>query len=155
VGSVSMNDVTRILSAVEHGEPEAGEQPGKKSRKESPDTRHYKKRARFGPWRGVPMAIRLDGRATQQIRTLRDWGTLGSWTDGQLLTEFLTGEWASDPTLRVLIERHGPMVLRVCRRILGDEGAAEDASQATFLVLIRKADSLRGCEGLTKWLYAV
>src|SRR6185437_2246823 len=101
------------------------------------------------------MAIRLGGNATREILTLFDWGTLGSWTDGQLLTEVLTGERASDPALRILIERHGPMVLGVCRRVLGDEGEAEDAFQATFLVLIRKADSLRGREMLTSWLYGV
>jgi RNA polymerase sigma factor (sigma-70 family) len=101
------------------------------------------------------MAIRIDGRAMREIETLFDWGVLGSYTDDQLLARFLNGQRESEPALRVLIERHGPMVLGVCRRILGDQGAAEDAFQTTFLVLVRKADSLRGHKMLTNWIYGV
>jgi RNA polymerase sigma factor (sigma-70 family) len=101
------------------------------------------------------MAIRLGGRAMQEIRTLFDRGTMGSWSDEQLLAEFASGEQASEPALRVLVERHAPMVLGISRRILGNEDAAEDACQATFLVLVRKADSLRGCRVLSNWIYGV
>jgi RNA polymerase sigma factor (sigma-70 family) len=101
------------------------------------------------------MAIRLDGRTMRDLRTLFDGGTMGSWTDGQLVAEFLTGREGSEPALRVLMERHGPMVLTVCRRILGDDDAAEDAFQATFLVLVRKAGSLRGRGALSNWIYGV
>jgi RNA polymerase sigma factor (sigma-70 family) len=55
----------------------------------------------------------------------------------------------------LLVRRHGPMVLSVCRRMLRDPHAAEDAFQATFLVLVRKAASLRKPELLGNWLYGV
>ncbi|HTU18927.1 MAG TPA: sigma-70 family RNA polymerase sigma factor [Gemmataceae bacterium] len=54
-----------------------------------------------------------------------------------------------------LVARHGAMVLRLCRRILGDVHAAEDASQATFLILARKARSLKQPDALPAWLYGV
>ncbi len=91
----------------------------------------------------------------REISALFDRGAMGSWTDEQLLAEFLGGQEAREPALRVLIDRYGPMVLGISRRILGDEGAAEDAFQATFLVLVRRAGSLRGCPMLTNWIYGV
>src|SRR5262249_4377508 len=54
-----------------------------------------------------------------------------------------------------LVGRHGPMVLHACRRLLGDRPAAEDAFQATFLVLARKAGSLNRPDALAGWLYGV
>jgi RNA polymerase sigma factor (sigma-70 family) len=90
------------------------------------------------------------------IHALFSCGAMGSWTDGHLVEQFLStaGEGANS-AFRVLLHRHGPMVLGICRRVLGDEHAAEDAFQATFLVLMKKAGSLRDRNQLSHWLYGV
>ena len=54
-----------------------------------------------------------------------------------------------------LVERHGPMVLRLCRQVLGDEHEAQDAAQAVFLVLARRAGSIRRQDSVASWLYRV
>src|SRR5215210_7269748 len=70
-------------------------------------------------------------------------------TDAELLEAYIT---AGDPTaFEQLVRRHGPMVLGVCRRILGHAQDAEDASQATFLVLARKGASVRPRELVGNW----
>src|SRR5260370_40127569 len=53
----------------------------------------------------------------------------------------------------ILVERHGPLVLNLCRRLIGDAHTADDAFQATFLVLARRAHELRQPEALAGWLY--
>src|SRR5262245_40829862 len=74
-------------------------------------------------------------------------------TDGQLLGCFLTRR--EEAAFAALVQRHGPMVLGVCRRVLRNTHDAEDAFQATFLVLVRKAASLLPRETLGNWLYGV
>src|SRR5271157_479036 len=101
------------------------------------------------------MAIRVSAAAMEGIYTLYQWGAMGNWTDSQLVAQFLTGAEGREAAFRVLIHRHGPMVLGVCRRVLGDEHAAEDAFQATFLVLVKKAGMLRDRGLLNNWLYGV
>jgi RNA polymerase sigma factor (sigma-70 family) len=74
-------------------------------------------------------------------------------TDGDLLRDFVDANDQS--AFRALVERHGPMVLRVCRRQLRSKEDAEDAFQATFLLLARKAGSIRKRESLAAWLHGV
>jgi RNA polymerase sigma factor (sigma-70 family) len=74
-------------------------------------------------------------------------------TDSQLLERFALGR--DEAAFTALVGRHGPMVLGVCRRLLPNVHDAEDAFQATFLVLARKAGSIRQPEALGNWLYGV
>src|SRR5438093_9976317 len=80
---------------------------------------------------------------------LRDGAGL---TDGQLLQDYISRR--DEAALAALVERHGPMVWGVCRRLLGHHDA-EDAFQATFLVLVRKAASVVPGEVVGNWLYGV
>jgi RNA polymerase sigma factor (sigma-70 family) len=80
----------------------------------------------------------------------------GGLTDGQLLERFLAAR--DEAAFEALLRRHGPMVLGVCRRVLGAApGAydAEDAFQATFLVLVHRAGSVAARESVGSWLYGV
>jgi RNA polymerase sigma factor (sigma-70 family) len=74
-------------------------------------------------------------------------------TDRELLEQFVRRH--DEASFEHLLYRHGPMVLRVCRRVLGHVQDAEDAFQATFLVLMRKAHTLGNPELLSNWLYGV
>jgi RNA polymerase sigma factor (sigma-70 family) len=73
--------------------------------------------------------------------------------DGVLLEQFLAD--GDDSAFEALVVRHGPMVMGVCRRILVSPHDADDAFQATFLVLARKAARLRAPDRLGPWLYGV
>jgi RNA polymerase sigma factor (sigma-70 family) len=74
-------------------------------------------------------------------------------SDSRLLERF--SRQADEAAFESLLGRHGPMVYGVCRRVLGDTADAEDAFQATFLVLVRKAASLSRREAVASWLYGV
>jgi RNA polymerase sigma factor (sigma-70 family) len=74
-------------------------------------------------------------------------------SDEQLLGDYLHRR--DEGALAGLVRRHGPMVWGVCRRVLSDHHDAEDAFQATFLVLVRKAASLASPDLLANWLYGV
>ena len=93
------------------------------------------------------------GEAIQQLGRVALALEASRATDAQLLERFLATH--DETTFEVLVRRHGPMVLGVCRRALPNPQDAEDAFQATFLVLVRKADSIvpRGMVG--NWLYGV
>ena len=90
------------------------------------------------------------------LQTLFSIGVPSSLTDGQLLERFATttGE-AADLAFATLVERHAAMVFHACRGILHDEHEAFDAFQATFLVLLRKRDSLWVRDSLGPWLHRV
>src|SRR3954471_18716386 len=83
-------------------------------------------------------------------------GTAAGFSDAQLLERFATrhGE-AAEAAFAALVERHGPMVLRVCSRVLNDPHDAQDAFQATFLILVRKPGAVRQRGSLAGWLYGV
>jgi RNA polymerase sigma factor (sigma-70 family) len=91
-----------------------------------------------------------------QIHRLWNLGTFVGLTDVQLLARFAAGHGdGAELAFEALVERHGSMVFRVCQGVLRDEHAAEDAFQATFLVLARKARSLWVKESLASWLHGV
>src|SRR5262245_37994960 len=74
-------------------------------------------------------------------------------SDGQLLEQYLCRE--DEAAFALLVRRHGPMVLGVCRRILRDPHDADDAFQATFLVLVRRAAGIWPRDRIGAWLYGV
>src|SRR5947209_5165269 len=74
-------------------------------------------------------------------------------TDRQLLDDF--SACGDEAAFAALVARHGPMVLRVCRRVLNHEHDAEDAFQATFLVLVKNTRVIRRREALAGWLHGV
>ncbi len=81
---------------------------------------------------------------------------LPGMNDSQLLARFSAGrDELAEFAFAVLVRRHGPLVLRVCRQILGDQHTAEDVFQATFLILARRAGSIRRPELLGNWLHGV
>src|SRR5262245_25344800 len=87
------------------------------------------------------------------IRRLAGASPSDNQSDRQLLEQFVADR--DEDAFAALLKRHGPLVLGVCRQVLGDLHEAEDAFQATFLVLARKAKSIRRSESLGPWLYRV
>jgi RNA polymerase sigma factor (sigma-70 family) len=89
----------------------------------------------------------------RQLRKLCSDEALQDLGDAELLERFLAkGE---ETAFAILVQRHGPMVLGVCQRVLEDPHAAEDAFQAAFLVLVRRSASIRKRSSLASWLYGV
>src|SRR5262249_6006723 len=105
---------------------------------------------------GPAMARASSSAVLRQIHSLFGAGSLSGFSDRQLLDRFLACRDAgSELAFTVLVQRHGPMVLGVCRRILADPHDAEDAFQATFLVLVRKARSIQVDGSVGRWLFGV
>jgi RNA polymerase sigma factor (sigma-70 family) len=77
----------------------------------------------------------------------------GGLSDAELLGRFLARH--DEAAFEVLVRRHGAMVLGVCRRVLGHAQDAEDAFQATFLILVRRAAAIRKRDAVGHWLYGV
>jgi len=92
----------------------------------------------------------------EDLRTLWVAGAIGGADDAVLIARFSERrDEVAEAAFRVLVERHGPMVVRVCRQVIGDGHAAEEAAQAVFLVLARKAGSIRVQTTVAPWLYGV
>ena len=89
----------------------------------------------------------------QHLRQLSADGEHQERTDRELLQRFATQH--DQAAFAVLLRRHGPMVLRVCQGVLAQTPDAEDAFQATFLVLAKKASSVRWQGSAAGWLHAV
>jgi RNA polymerase sigma factor (sigma-70 family) len=96
---------------------------------------------------------RLWGRAIRSLRRAALAREGGALTDAQLLACYVARH--DEAAFEGLVRRHGPMVLGVCRRIAGNVHDAEDAFQATFLVLVRKAASIGAREAVGNWLFGV
>ncbi len=99
------------------------------------------------------MSCAVRGIVLRQIDRLFRDGTLGGLGDRQLLERYLTRQ--DETAFEALVDLHGPMVLGLCRRMLRDPRDIEDAFQATFLVLVRKAPAIRDRDLLSSWLYGV
>jgi RNA polymerase sigma factor (sigma-70 family) len=98
----------------------------------------------------MPSAVASD------LQAIFEGGMVAGLTDGQLLERFASGRAeAAEPAFAAPVSRHGPMVLGVCRGVLRDAHDSEDAFQAAFLTLARKAGSLRRPEPLGPWLHGV
>jgi RNA polymerase sigma-70 factor (ECF subfamily) len=92
----------------------------------------------------------------QDLEAIFGAGTLSALSDGQLLAQFLEGrDPAGEQAFESIVKRHGSMVYRVCCQVMGDGHEAQDAFQAVFLVLARRADAVRNRESLGSWLYGV
>src|SRR4051812_4261772 len=105
----------------------------------------------------------VTGDALKAVRD--DWevlftaGAIGALSDAELLARFARGRGTApaEAAFAALVDRHGPLVLSVCRRVTGDRHAADDAFQAVFLVLARKAHAVRleADDSLGRWLHGV
>ena len=90
------------------------------------------------------------------LRFLLEVGSLAGMTDADLVEQFVANRDSSgEAAFAALVSRHGPMVLGTCRNLLGDRHAADDVFQAVFLVLARRAGSIRQRNLLGPWLHAV
>ena len=100
--------------------------------------------------RGSSVALQRD------LHTLFDNGSLTGLTDRDLIERLSRpGDAGTEAAFETLVNRHGPMVLRVCRNQLSDLHDAEDAFQATFLILVKQRASIRKLDSVASWLYGV
>jgi RNA polymerase sigma factor (sigma-70 family) len=103
------------------------------------------------------MAVELrNADLLRDVRMLFGFGVIRDASDRDLLERFVHAEQAeAEAAFTILVERHGPMVLSVCRHVLGDSHDAQDAFQATFLVLLRRAGSISNRDSLASSLFGV
>src|SRR5262249_12646306 len=113
----------------------------------------------LGIWRGASapgdrvMAKALSSPILQSIRRAVKDERVRQLSDQSLIQQFC--EQRDEAAFATLLYRHGPMVLGVCRSVLPNETDAEDAFQATFLILARKAASIRKAASVGSWLHGV
>jgi RNA polymerase sigma factor (sigma-70 family) len=93
------------------------------------------------------------GIVLRRLRGLLGAECAGGPTDGELLRRYVVAR--DDSAFEALLRRHGPMVLGVCRRLLGCAQDVDDAFQATFLILIRRASAIEHGDRVANWLYGV
>ena len=93
------------------------------------------------------------GAVLDQLDRLFNRGTVAGLSEGRCLDRYVAD--GDEAAFAALVARHGPMVLGVCRRVLRDERDAEDAFQATFLVLVRRAGAIRDGDLVGRWLHGV
>jgi RNA polymerase sigma factor (sigma-70 family) len=106
--------------------------------------------------RGCTMTTRVAHSRWQSLDTLFNAGALGTMSDPDLLNCFSSDRGSrGQEAFRILVERHGPMVLGLCRSLIPDSHEAEDAFQATFLVLVRKGQGIWVRDSIGPWLYGV
>jgi RNA polymerase sigma factor (sigma-70 family) len=101
----------------------------------------------------LPMATPSIREVVEHLCAWGDAGTLAGLPDGQLLERFINRR--EEAAFAALLRRHGPMVLRVCRRVLGRIQDAEDVFQATFLLLARKGRRIHKRDAVGSWLHGV
>jgi RNA polymerase sigma factor (sigma-70 family) len=99
------------------------------------------------------MTTRSLDRLARALRQTCAAGRLGGSPDAELLARFLDA--GDDGAFEALVRRHGPLVLAACRRVLADPADVDDAFQATFLVLLRRASAIRRRRSVGPWLYGV
>jgi len=92
----------------------------------------------------------------RDIQTLFDTGTATGLSDRQLLEQFSSRrDGSGEAAFEAIVQRHGPMVLRVCHKVLGNHADADEAFQATFLILVKKSRSIRNLDTVGGWLFGV
>ena len=106
-----------------------------------------------GPtWQWRPLAARSTGLLTALV----EGSAVAALSDGELLTRFVaTRDERGELAFEALVRRHGPLVWGVCHRVLRDPSDADDAFQATWLILVRRAGSVRVDDSLGRWLHGV
>jgi RND family efflux transporter MFP subunit len=116
---------------------------------------HYGSESKHLRETGV-MAVVESGMVSKHLRLLLRAGTVVGFSDRELLTRFLhRRDELAEAAFAAIVERHGPMVLSVCRGVLENPHDAEDAFQATFLVLAMRASAVRNQDSLASWLFGV
>ncbi len=102
------------------------------------------------------MAANSSDRVFRHVNRIFNLGAVGMTPDGQLLDWFVSrGDESAEAAFEELMNRHGPMVFGVCRKVLRDAHDAQDAFQAVFLVLAHRARSIRRKSSVASWLFGV